>query len=338
MGVRLTPGQRCLLDLLQRKLLSTIQSYAMLTMERGREQETRDAIESELQRLKEKIRRISARQKRFTLEIINGNGNNTIPKESFFEALGLVTKEALSKLNSKTNERRRRTTANPRFSHEAIQAKRALEPLQKRLEPRIKDKRDSAKKPQRNHQNIDTTNNTSSTNNNPINNNSNINTTTSNSRTTNSGHNNNSNNGASGRSNNNQQAPNNNNNNNVRASNRTASRNRNRNMVIHNERQELLVQFDDIQRKINSKVSQIKNKRESNKKLELQNELIRKRGLDIISAINMINPNLTFQEDDHNNQISAANQHRQSDQTTQSTEPLDIWIDMKCDESLDGLD
>lgn len=143
MSAQLTPGQKCLLDLLQRKLLNTIQSYAKLSSDKQQSDNYCPDIENELFRLKEKIRRISARQKRFTLEIINGNGNNTIPKETFFEALGLVTKEALSKLSSKTNERRRRTTANPRFSHEAIQARRALEPRVSR------DKRvASQKKPQ----------------------------------------------------------------------------------------------------------------------------------------------------------------------------------------------
>lgn len=240
----MTDGQRCLLDILQRKLWNNILLYAKLS------QEKQEKNESELIRLKERIRRISRRQKRFTLEIINKNGNNSIPKESFFEALGLVTKEALAKLNSKTNERRRRTTANPRFSHEAIQAKRALE-------PRFKDnKRETTRRPARQH---------------------------------------------------NQAANQANNVSEVAATNH-----------------ELYVQFENLQKQITSKVSSINDKRESNKRLEKQNELIRKRGIDIISAINMINPH--------------ADSSTKLDQSDQPTPPLDLWIDMKCNESLDGLD
>lgn len=142
--IQLTPGQKCLLDLLQRKLLNTVQSYSKLSIQKRSLESTSpsrnnnnnnnninhnhsvDDLDSKLLLLKDRIRRLSAKQKRFTYEIISGNGNNTIPKESFFEALGLLTKEALAKLNSKTKERRRRTTANPRFSHEAIQARRIV--------------------------------------------------------------------------------------------------------------------------------------------------------------------------------------------------------------------
>lgn len=281
MSIQLMPGQRCLLDLLQRKLLKTIQSYARLSLEK-QEIGSNEEIEAELSKLKEKIRRISARQKRFTLEIINGNGNNTIPKESFFEALGLVTKEALSKLSSKTNERRRRTTANPRFSHEAIQAKKALEPFLKRSEPRVsRDKREpSARRPQRNKQpNISS-------------NNSNINSTSTSNNATN---------------------PNNNDNNsNITTNNGKINTSTNSNKSAN--RRQLLTQFGDLKRQINTRISQIRDKRESNKKLEL----IRK---DIINAINLISPNPS-----------------QGEIEQQSAESLDIWIDMKCDESLDELD
>lgn len=120
--------------MLQRKLLSTVQTYSKLSCQRRQylqdsateDSNTIDELDTRLASLKDRIRKLSARQKRFTYEIISGNGNNTIPKESFFEALGLLTKEALTKLNSKTKERRRRTTANPRFSHEAIQARRIV--------------------------------------------------------------------------------------------------------------------------------------------------------------------------------------------------------------------
>lgn len=336
LGLQLTPGQRCLLDLLQRKLLNTIKLYANLSLEKqnssvmGKEESVNDGVEAEMQRLKDKIRRISARQKRFTLEIINGNGNNTIPKESFFQALGLVTKEALSKLNSKTNERRRRTTANPRFSHEAIQAKRALEPLQKRLEPRVtKEKRETnSRKPHKNQQqqnnNIETSNNINKTN----------------ISSNNSNNNNTANESCIEKESSQQQAlHSNNNSNNPRSSSRSSlgGNSKNRSLIGHNDRGELLAQFGNLQKQIVTKVNQIKSKRESNKRLEKQNELIRKRGLDLISTINMINPNLTFQE---GTQLSTnTTQHSQNDETVQSqTEPLDIWIDMKCDESLDGLD
>lgn len=138
MVIQLTAGQMCLLRLMQQKLLGTLKLYAQLRMEEkeatpGSLQQR--AIVGELNRLRDKIKRISARQKRFTSEIINGNGINTIPKESYFKALGLVTKETLSQLNSKSSERRRRTTANPRFSHEAIQAKKALQ--KPRIETRV---------------------------------------------------------------------------------------------------------------------------------------------------------------------------------------------------------
>lgn len=200
----MTDGQRCLLEILQSKLWNTILTYAKLSREKL------DSNKSELIRLKERIRRISGRQKKFTLEIIKRNGNTSISKEAFFEALGLVTKEALSKLNSKSSQRRRRTTANPRFSHEAIQAKRALEPG---------NKRENTRRPAR------------------------------------------------------------------------------------PKDRELFVQYESLHNQITSKVSSINHKRESNKRLEKQNELI-------MSAINMIN---------------------------QSTEGSS-WIDMQCDEIMDGLD
>lgn len=204
--IQVGPGHRFLLDLLQRKLLETIESYVKLNNEKHVDNQNQQTIVGlQLSRLEEKIKRISARQKRYTLEIIKGNGINTIPKESFFAALGLITREALHKLNSKTNERRRRTTANPRFSHEAVQARRlALEPVQKK--------------------------------------------------------------------------------------------------------RQLLMRCEHLQRQINSKVNLIKEKRENNKKLEQQNEDIRKKGLELLSALNM------------------------------TSAQLDLWIDMKCDESLDGVD
>lgn len=379
-SVQLTPGQRCLLDLLQRKLLNTIQSYAKLSLE-SFDSGDQSATVDELQRLKDRIRRISARQKRFTLEIINGNGNNTIPKESFFQALGLVTKEALNKLNSKTNERRRRTTANPRFSHEAIQAKRALEPLQRRLEPRVsKDRRESARKLQRQQQpnsggggganNIINTNSSQNTataniidNNSPhiTANNNNININNNNNNSNNVVDQQSTNNGAKGGggcgSNGNGNGNGNNNNNNStitnsRSSSRAASNtsgnelaNQKRHQTLQNETRNLVVQYNDLERQISAKVNQIKSKRENNRRLEKQNELIRKRGLDIISAINILNPNFQVSASDDNGQHlndlvanSQQNNTGQGDQTTQSAEPLDIWIDMKCDESLDGLD
>lgn len=135
MGAQITPGQKFLLDLLQQKLLSNLKLFNILNSQ----QQKGGQQEDQLLRLKEKIRRISAKQKRFTIEILDGNANNTIPKESFLRALGLVTKEDLVKINSRSGERRRRTTANPRFSHEAIQAKRALEPKTSRPK---KNKRD----------------------------------------------------------------------------------------------------------------------------------------------------------------------------------------------------
>lgn len=127
-----------------------------------------------------------------------------------------------------------------------------------------------------------------------------------------------------------------------------------------------MAQFDRLQRQLDSRNDQIRNKRESNKRLERQNELIRKRGLDIISAINHRNPNLSLND---NEDQYLSNEHKQiqtkigeanDQQIMQPTSPrsptdqplspkmqetamgevdtLGIWIDMKCDETLDGLD
>lgn len=228
--IELAPGHRCLLDLLQRKLLQTIESYVKLKRERDSGQ-GRDEIDEELLRYKFKIKRISARQKRYTLELINGNGNNTIPKESFFAALGLITRETLNKLNSKSNERRRRTTANPRFSHEAVQARRlALEPVQK--------------KPTR-----------------------------------------------------------------------------------------LLQRCEILQRQIDAKINQIKDKKRSNKKLEEQNEVLKKQEIDILSALKVVGPYLGSATESREGQSQQLVGHSEQDPDQQ-----DFWIDMKCDESLDGID
>lgn len=287
MEIQLTAGQKCLIDLLQRKLLNTIQSYRLIKLEKQQQQQQQQEssnkdlnIDEELLRLKEKIRRISARQKRFTIEIINKNSTNTIPKESFFEALGLVTKEALSKLNSKTNERRRRTTANPRFSHEAIQAKRAAmeqpNTLQQRrsLESRLKDrqennnrqentKRESARRQQQNVANNHHAPKRSASSNqvNEIN-------------------------GKNVSNNRNQQltsGANSNGSNNIKTSGRSNSRNSVRNTTTNNgSNRDLLARLEE---QIYLKVNQIEDKRDDNRKLEVQNELIRKRGLDIITAL-----------------------------------------------------
>lgn len=350
MSVQLTPGQRCLLDLLQRKLLNTIQSYAKLSVEK-QESGYRPDIESELLRLKEKIRRISARQKRFTLEIINGNGNNTIPKETFFEALGLVTKEALSKLNSKTNERRRRTTANPRFSHEAIQAKRALEPLQKRLDSRVsRDKRETASKKAPRNQPNNNSNNTVSTNKNINDANDSTNRIISSTNNVN-----NKNNPSIGKGNI-QQSINNNisNNTNSNNNNNNATRSSSRNAAASNRERELMKKqiatFGYLRKEVNAKREHVNKKRLSNLKLEKFNEEIRRRGLGIINALaNLKQGNNDVHEE---NQISQQqqpvsmlfnNNNNNQSQTNersslQSTDPIDVWIDLKCDESIDGID
>lgn len=361
MSVQLTPGQRCLLDLLQRKLLNTIQSYAKLSLEKQESGYNPD-IEGELSRLKEKIRRISARQKRFTLEIINGNGNNTIPKETFFEALGLVTKEALSKLNSKTNERRRRTTANPRFSHEAIQAKRALEPLHKRLEPRVtRDKRETSKKPARNQSN---TSNNSSNNNNNNSTNDNVDSTNRiNSSRANNNINNNKNNSSNGKGNiqqsmnnnihntNNSNDNNSNNNDGARSSIRNSAATRFREREIMKQQ---VATFGYLRKEVIAKMENINHKRQSNKKLEELNEEIRRRGLGIINALSNLKQDKKNNDDNNDdddvheeNQVSQQpaasvllNNHNQTSEvsSSQSTDPIDVWIDLKCDESIDGLD
>lgn len=103
----ITPGQRYLLNLIQTRLLNLLYAY------HTRQHEA----------LRGKIYRISARQNRFTKKILSGD----YTKNVFLGALGLVTKEDLAKLKAKSNERRRRTTANPRFSYQAIQAKRESE-------------------------------------------------------------------------------------------------------------------------------------------------------------------------------------------------------------------
>ncbi|KAI1309083.1 hypothetical protein HDE_00292 [Halotydeus destructor] len=55
-------------------------------------------------------------------------------KENFLSCLGLVTKSALTEIQNKKTERKRRTTANPQFSNAAIEAKRitAMETAAKR--------------------------------------------------------------------------------------------------------------------------------------------------------------------------------------------------------------
>lgn len=363
MSVQLTPGQRCLLDLLQRKLLNTIQNYAKLSVEK-QESGYRPDIESELLRLKEKIRRISARQKRFTLEIINGNGNNTIPKETFFEALGLVTKEALSKLNSKTNERRRRTTANPRFSHEAIQAKRALEPLQKRLEPRVsRDKRETASKRAPRNQpnnNNNNSNNTVATNNNINHDNDSINRISGNTNNVN-----NKNNSSIGKANIQQSMNNINNNTTTNNSNSNSNNNNNatrsssRNAAASSRERELMKKqistFGYLKKEVNAKREHVNKKRLSNLKLEKFNEEIRRRGLGIINALaNLKQGNNDVHEDNqisqqqpvsmlfnnnNNNNNNDNNQSQTNERSSlQSTDPIDVWIDLKCDESIDGID
>lgn len=385
-GVQLTAGQKFLIDLLQRKLLNTIQLYAKLSLERqqlltqsGQRNEL-STIERELGKLKEKIRRISARQKRFTLEIINKNGNNTIPKETFFEALGLVTREALNKLNSKTNERRRRTTANPRFSHEAIQAKRAalehpssLQSKRSTLESRLSNNnnRDS-NLGSRDHSSGTTTGNNSRRESARKAANNNL---TNHGRASNNQHRT----AIDDYGGKNQQASTINTNNGVRTSNRVNSRNKN--LVINNngvnnnnnnvprgsasKRKDLLSQ---LRKQIHLKVSQIKDKREDNRKLLVENEIIRKNGLELLNAINMMNSSdnpisqeaaALFRATNNNYQslindaTSSANNNNINNSNSNnnininelrlvenpSAEQLDnIWIDMKCDESLDGLD
>jgi len=147
MSDQITPGQRCLLEISQRKLIETLQLYARLSQERDEFSQTIDDSNKEscasydlkLSRLREKIKKISERQKRYTREIIYGNRNNpTIPKESFLKALGLVTKDTLRQVESKPHERRRRSTANPLYSHEAIQAKRAVQEYLRNQQNNIK--------------------------------------------------------------------------------------------------------------------------------------------------------------------------------------------------------
>lgn len=266
--VQVTPGQRCILNLLERKLLKTAETYANLYKEGGK-----SVSYSELERLRAKLKRISARQKRFTSEIVNGNGNNTIPKESFLQALGLVTKEVYNKLNSKTNERRRRTTANPRFSHEAIQAKRALEPISK-------ERRENAKRQQQN-----ATNNGSHT----------------------------------GRRSNNSNNNNNNNNNDAKKAANTADAGTDAFSMLN-----LL-----LAERLNAKYTQIQVKSERNQKLLKANEKI-------LNAINKFKANATAQSAAAIGITTTTNSAVGT--IISATEPSDIWIDMKCDESLDGLD
>lgn len=59
-------------------------------------------------------------------------------KEDYLAALGLLTKQALSEIQNKKYERKRRTTANPQFSNAAIEAKRitAMEIAAKRAKRR----------------------------------------------------------------------------------------------------------------------------------------------------------------------------------------------------------
>lgn len=471
-SIQLAPGHRCLLNLLQRKLLTNVENYARLSLklrhaklrdiqyseasnladgrsnfERGdtedrRQQQQRcnqagnnslgdggninnnhhhqqhhtrkpqlaqnampdvhdeedvELIECELTRLRDKIRRISARQKRYTMELINGNGNNTIPKEEFFSALGLVTKEALAKLNSKSNQRRRRTTANPRFSHEAVQARKLLEPLQKKLDRESRQMRDSTNRKGeqigRKSQRTQSQNNKSNATGTHVQNNNNfLQNNAKNNRNQQLQDNNNNNSGTNRRNNNSRNASNNNNkvNHNQQASNgaNTASNekgphpsstrsqrqqqqqqssgdnkrdNSSARFAIQTEHRELLAQYNRLQQELANKSDKVKAKRESNEKLEKQNEIYRKKGLDLLNTMKLTDDTEKLLSCSAEQQASAKstgsninNRQCQSKSCGKSTafeaqnqaqllkghvgSAPDFLINMQCDESLDGVD
>lgn len=299
--VALAPGHRYLLDLLQRKLLQNIELYARLNSDRESTQGNRSRIEAELFRLRGKIKRISARQRRYTLEIINGNSTNTIPKESFFQALGLVTREALTKLNSKTSERRRRTTANPRFSHEAVQARRlAIEPLQQKRSngesaSARREAREAINSKRETKELVPTRREAKS-------------------RRTRKNHNSNNNNNNVNKSVNSNK--NNDNNNNSKVNN-----------IKETQPPNEIVSADELKKLIDARLRLIESKKATNMKLQQENENIKKLSLGILDALKLIIPSLTTvpeSRDEHipNGSLQQAINH-------------DLWIDMKCDESLD---
>lgn len=398
MVVQLTPGQKCILELLQRKLLSTIQAYRELSLRSAEferqyldidtgiasnnNNKTRDGgasksdfnlnitilkqikhIDHELSGLESKIGRISARQKRFTNEILNGNGNNTISKENYFKALGLITKDALDKINLKSGERRRRTTANPRFSHEAIQAKRALEHHSQpssqqstRNSSRIEERasRATSTNGRRGRDNLDSNNkpvNSKPATVNVNNNNSSSQQQQVASRITN------------GRSNG---RDNNNSNRNAKT---TSNTDKNHNQTNNNllggfvtsclsehDKQQLQKQFILLQEQIFGKINQITEKREFNGRLEEENNAIRKRGAHMMNLLNEFCQNRAkharlsgaagIQKSDLPlNLVKSGGKMAQflgnlnsSNGKQELLEPGDLWLNLKCDESLEGIE
>jgi len=410
MGVHLTPGQRCILNILQQKLLKTIKCYKELNSKRyelsrlldktiedtvvqdedsnnngsancknnnssdnandnnnDRSSPTNEIIEQissnefQLFLLRTKIERISARQRRFTNEILSGNGNNTIPKDNYFKALGLITKEALDKINLKSGERRRRTTANPRFSHEAIQAKRALE---NHSQPSSQHSRTNLSRiEEKSAKGLTTRNNASEK----------LNNCARRGRDK-SEDNNNSKGVSSSTSNDANQDPKQSQPvetlNNVRSNGRANNFNKN-NKALNNigkkldaanhkiinsiggtlseeEKSHLRLQFSLLQDQIFSRIDEISKSRKVNTRLEAENEVMRKRYIDQVNLFNKLCQdgdiysapiqlsvpfNLVKSNGNGNIDHMVRGNGRQD-----PLEAHDIWMDLKCDESLEGLE
>lgn len=281
-----------------------------------------------------------------------------ISKEEFLEALGLVTKEALIKLQSKSSERKRRKTANPRFSHEAIQAKQISRAIQlaviKRSSERVQKQVSLLKKSENSlrstPQNI---NNATSSNNNDrkqtntrsskqkVSSQNSVNTNANNNRRLCSD----DNNATSTLPNKSFSTKTKSQNANKRhrdaayksscndegskpSNSKVVERNQRGNLSCAVEERKLLHEKELLTSRLGSLRKMLKSKEEANERLLKENENIRKLGLDIVSVINLFGRSVLFEED-----IPQVQNYSQ-----QTAEPLDIWIDMKCEESLNDMD
>lgn len=341
-----------------------------------------------------------------------------LPKEEFLEALGLVTKETSIRLQSKSNERKRRKTANPRFSHEAIQARQMSKAMHmaviKRSSERVQEQVSLLKKTDNrssqlsthnlNHHQSASNNNNNNINNNNIDSNHDCNTNITAGQRSNCNHNDSVRNRKQShkssskhkrlshavRQNITAQAadddkrePRSN-----TISTKSDSHNHNQTLLAPSsadskvkhkhrhhsptkqkhhdldsyqsskstcindhdslllsqpingnivdddfrdllilEENELTLQRQALMAKMLSMKKALKSKEEANQRLLKENENIRKLGLHIVSVVNLFSESVLFEDE-----------LPQVQKTHQTSGPLDIWIDMKCEESLDGLD
>lgn len=224
-------AKKRLLEITKRKFLDTLEKYYKLN-EYKQKNGSFPSLDQELGRLQASMKKFSAKQKRFRQILVHREPVIDTTKELFLEALGLVTREASIKLKNKSTERKRRKTANPRYSHEAA-TKRQVS-LLKKPDKKVKLPKQAIKHP-------------------------------------------------------------------PQASSEE---------LMINEERELLAQRITLLSRISMLKEQIQKKRDRNESINKENERIRRRGLDIIAAVNLFSKNILFEED----------------------------IDMKCEETLDQLD